>query len=154
MVVEFVLKPRVDGEVDHFARVCLQIHELFAVAAHGIGAVFVAVGEHGARNGATTWACANVHDGFNDELPAPFIGRVALGKRPQTQPFEAIGDARATNVAQRRQQIKAEGDQMSIVNATSPRNPFVTNDKRNVDDFLVEAGFLIPLVRAVPIAVI
>ena len=43
---------------------------------------------------------------------------------------------------------------MSVVNATSSRNPFVTDDKRNVDDFLVEAGFLIPLVRAVPIAVI
>ena len=154
MVVEFVLESRIDGEVDHFAWICLQIDELFAVAAHGIGAVFVAIGEHGARSTATAWPRANVHDGFNDELPAPFVGRVALGKRSQTQPFKALGNARATNVAQRGQQIEAEGDQMSVVNATSSRNPFVTDDKRNVDDFLVQAGFLIPLVRAVSIAVI
>ena len=99
MVVEFVLEPRVDGEVDHFARVCLQIDELLAVAAHGIGAVFVAVGEHGARSTATAWTWANVHDGFNDELSAPVVGRVALGKRSQAQPFEAIGNARTADIA-------------------------------------------------------
>ena len=98
MIVEFVLEPRVDGEVDHFARICLQIDELFAVAAHGIGAVFVAVGEHGTRSTATAWARANVHDGFNDEVTAPF-GSVALGKRSQAQPFEAIGDARTADIA-------------------------------------------------------
>ena len=122
MIVELILEPRVDGEIDHFARICLQIDELFAVAAHGIGAVFVAVGEHGARSTATAWPRTNVHDGFNDQLPAPLVRRVALGKRSQTQPFKAFGNVRIADVAQRGQQIEAEGDEMGVVNATGSRD--------------------------------
>ena len=99
MVVEFIFEACVDGEVDHFAGVVLEVDELFAVAAHGKGAVFVAVGEDGARSTATAWTRAEVDDGFNDEIVAPFAGCVAFCERPQAQSVEAFGYARTAYVA-------------------------------------------------------
>ena len=99
MVVEFIFEACVDGEVDHFAGVVLEVDELFAAAAHGKGAVFVAVGEDGTRSTAAAWARTEVNDGFDDEVVAPFFGCVALCERPQAQAVEAIGNARTADVA-------------------------------------------------------
>lgn len=100
MVVEFVFEARVDGEVDHFAGIVLEVDELFAVAAHGKGAVFVAVGEYGARSTAAARARAEVDDGFNDEVVTPFAGCVAFCEGSQAQAVEAVGNARIAYVAQ------------------------------------------------------
>ena len=99
MVVEFIFEARVDGEVDHFAGVVLEVDELFAVTAHGKGAVFVAVGEDGARSTATAWTRTEVNDGFNDEVVAPFARCVAFSERSKTQSVEAFGNARTADVA-------------------------------------------------------
>ena len=85
MVVEFVFEACVDGEVDHFTGVVLEVDELFEVAAHGKGAVFVAVGEDGARSTATAWTRAEVDDGFNDEVVTPLAGCVAFCERSEAQ---------------------------------------------------------------------
>ena len=154
MVVEFIFEACVDGEVDHFAGVVLEVDELFAVAAHGKGAVFVAVGEDGARSTATAWTRAEVDDGFNDEVVTPFAGYVAFFERPQAQSVEALGNARTADVAQCGQKVEAEGDEVCVVDAAGLRDAFVADDEWDVNDFFIEAGFLIPVVCAVSVAVI
>ena len=154
MVVEFIFETRVDGEIDHIAVVVLEVDELFAVAAHGKGAVFVAVGEYGARSTATAWTRAEVDDGFDDEVVTPLAGCVAFCERPQAQSVEVLRSACTAAVASGGQQVEAEGDEVRVVDAAGLRDAFVADDEWDVDDFFVEAGFLIPVVCAVSVAVV
>ena len=154
MVVEFIFEACVDGEVDHFAGVVLKIDQLFAVAAHGKGAVFVAVGEYGARSTPTTWTRTEVDDGFNDEVVAPFAGCVAFCERPQAQAVEAVGNVRTAYVAHCGQKVEAEGYEVRVVDAAGLCDALMADDEWDVDDFFVEAGLLIPIVCAVSVAVI